>query len=930
MKRLAAMKRGFLKIQNFLLLSAICAGVYFSFSAYKFSPEDGTPPDANRFIQVTLTQPGKLDEPMEMDFLPDGRILIVERKGGVKLVDAKTGVVKIIATIPVNTKYKNKKGQVREAEEGLMGIVVHPKFRQNHWVYLYYADPADTKHVLARWELKGDELVAASKKILMEVPTQREECCHTGGGMAFDQQGNLFLTVGNNTVNPPSGTSNLDERPGFENSDDQRAPGNTNDLRGKILRIHPEDDGSYTIPEGNLFPKGTPKTRPEIYTMGHRNPWRISIDSKTGYVYWGEVGPDASVDTKRGPRGYDEFNQAKGPGFFGWPYFIGDNKPYTAYNYADSTYGASFDPAHPLNKSPNNTGLAELPPAQPAMIWYPYGLSEEFPLVGAAGRSATGGPIYRKADFPKAKRPFPDYYEGKWLVVDFMRGWIMSVSLDDNGNYKSMERFLPEQNFSSAIDMDFGPEGDLYVLEYGSAWFKGNENAQLVRIEYNSGNRKPVVEVLASKKNGALPFKTQLLSTGTKDYDGDVLIYEWKIVGGGQTKILREANPTLTLTKAGTYKASLTVIDAQGAKASKSLDLKAGNEPPAVMIDLAKANRTFYFPGTRLSYAVKVQDKEDGSLQSGRITPAQVAFSVDYLPLGYDQIDAAATHRGADMKAFTSTGQILLAKNDCKSCHLPNKRSVGPSYLEVAKKYKGKASSVENLAQKVIKGGSGVWGDHAMSAHPQLSITDSRAIVEYILSVGDKKTVVKSMPIKGTYTTKASEEQKEKGTYILRAAYRDRGTASMTPLIGEDILVLRYPVLDPEFADITKGFNKVITPGKALYMQGNNSFLAYKDIDLNNISGFALRVMANTRTAAAGGIIEVRLDAPDGMLAAQTSLVDSQQRGWQTVIAPLTGVSGKHTVYFVFKNEKAGANQVILQVMSIEVQAQTNTVTAVN
>jgi cytochrome c len=930
MKRLAAMKRGFLKIQNFLLLSAICAGVYFSFSAYKFSPEDGTPPDANRFIQVTLTQPGKLDEPMEMDFLPDGRILIVERKGGVKLVDAKTGVVKIIATIPVNTKYKNKKGQVREAEEGLMGIVVHPKFRQNHWVYLYYADPTDTKHVLARWELKGDELVAASKKILMEVPTQREECCHTGGGMAFDQQGNLFLTVGNNTVNPPSGTSNLDERPGFENSDDQRAPGNTNDLRGKILRIHPEDDGSYTIPEGNLFPKGTPKTRPEIYTMGHRNPWRISIDSKTGYVYWGEVGPDASVDTKRGPRGYDEFNQAKGPGFFGWPYFIGDNKPYTAYNYADSSYGASFDPAHPLNKSPNNTGLAELPPAQPAMIWYPYGLSEEFPLVGAAGRSATGGPIYRKADFPKAKRPFPDYYEGKWLVVDFMRGWIMSVSLDDNGNYKSMERFLPEQNFSSAIDMDFGPEGDLYVLEYGSAWFKGNENAQLVRIEYNSGNRKPVVEVLASKKNGALPFKTQLLSTGTKDYDGDVLIYEWKIVGGGQTKILREANPTLTLTKAGTYKASLTVIDAQGAKASKSLDLKAGNEPPAVMIDLAKANRTFYFPGTRLSYAVKVQDKEDGSLQSGRITPAQVAFSVDYLPLGYDQIDAAATHRGADMKAFTSTGQILLAKNDCKSCHLPNKRSVGPSYLEVAKKYKGKASSVENLAQKVIKGGSGVWGDHAMSAHPQLSITDSRAIVEYILSVGDKKTVVKSMPIKGTYTTKASEEQKEKGTYILRAAYRDRGTASMTPLIGEDILVLRYPVLDPEFADITKGFNKVITPGKALYMQGNNSFLAYKDIDLNNISGFALRVMANTRTAAAGGIIEVRLDAPDGMLAAQTSLVDSQQRGWQTVIAPLTGVSGKHTVYFVFKNEKAGANQVILQVMSIEVQAQTNTVTAVN
>lgn len=930
MKQIAVLSKSFLKTRNFLLLLTIAAGIYFSFSAYKPLPDEGTPPDANRFTQVTLTQPGKFDEPMEMAFLPDGRVLIVERKGGVKSVDTKTGAVKLIATIPVNTKYKNKKGQVREAEEGLMGIVVHPKFEQNHWIYMYYADPSDTKHVLARWELKGDQLVEGSKKVVMEVTTQREECCHTGGGMAFDQQGNLFLTVGNNTVNPPSGTSNLDDRPGFENNDDQRAPGNTNDLRGKILRIHPEDDGSYSIPEGNLFPKGTPKTRPEIYTMGHRNPWRISVDSKTGFIYWGEVGPDASNDTKRGPRGYDEFNQAKGPGFFGWPYFIGDNKAYVAYNHEDSSYGAPFDPAHPVNKSRNNTGLTELPPAKPAMIWYPYGMSEEFPLLGAAGRSATGGPIYRKADFPNAKRPFPDYYEGKWLIVDFMRGWIMAVDLDENGNYKGMERFLPDLNFSSAIDMDFGPDGDLYVLEYGSAWFKGNENAQLVRIEYNAGNRKPVVEAVASKTSGALPFKTQLLSNGTKDYDGDALKYEWKVVGGGQTKILREANPALTLTKAGTYKVSLTVTDAQGAKASKSLDLKAGNEPPTVAIDLAKANRTFYFPGTNLNYTVKVQDKEDGSLQSGKITPAQVALSVDYLPLGYDQIDAAATHRGADMKAFTSTGQILLNKNDCKSCHMPNKRSVGPSYLEVAKKYKGKPGAVESLAQKVIKGGSGVWGDHAMSAHPQLSVTDSRAIVEYILSSGDKKAAVKSMPVKGMYAIKPAEEQKEKGTYILRAAYRDRGTAAMTPLIGEDIVVLRHPSLDPEMADETKGFNKVITPSKALYLQGNNSYLAYKDIDLTGITAFVLKLQANARAAAAGGVVEVHLDAPDGALAGQTTLVDPQQRGWQTVAAQLSGATGKHTVYFVFKNEKAGANQVVLQISGIEVQAQTGAITSIN
>lgn len=924
MKRFAAHHRKLHSAARLLLLPAFAAALYFGFAAYKPPPVEGTPPDANRFSKVALTDAGKLDEPMEMTFLPDGRVLIVERKGGVKAVDPKTGAVKLLATIPVNTKYKNKQGQLREAEEGLMGIVAHPKFAQNNWVYLYYADPSDSKHVLARWELKGDDLVAASKKVLMEVPTQREECCHTGGGMAFDQQGNLFLTVGNNTVNPQVGTSNLDDRPGRENNDDQRAPGNTADLRGKILRIHPEDDGSYTIPEGNLFPKGTPKTRPEIYTMGHRNPWRPSIDSKTGFLYWGEVGPDASNDSKRGPRGYDEFNQAKGPGNFGWPYFIADNKPYIAYNHEDSSYGAPFNAAKPVNASRNNTGLAELPPAQPAMIWYPYGLSDEFPMLGAAGRSATGGPVFRKADFAAAKRPFPDYYEGKWFIVDFMRGWIMAVSMDDNGNYKGMERFLPDQNFSSAIDMDFSPDGDLYVLEYGSAWFKGNENARLVRIEYNSGNRKPVVEVLATKRSGALPFKTQLLSTGTKDYDGDELKYEWKITGGGQTKILREASPQLSLAKAGTYKATLTVTDAQGAKSTKSLDLKVGNEPPAVSFDLSGANRTFYFPGTQLKYAVKVQDKEDGSLQNGKILPQQVAVSIDYLPLGYDQIDAATTHRGTDMQAFATTGQILIGKNDCKSCHMPNKRSVGPSYLEVAQKYKGKSGAVETLAQKIIKGGSGVWGNHAMSAHPQLSTADSRAMVEYILAIGDKKGAVKSAPVRSTYAIKPAEEQKERGTYILRAAYRDKGTAAMTPLVGEEILVLRHPSLDPELADETKGFNKVITPGKALYMEGNGAYLAFDDIDLTGVNAFMIKASAGTRAAAAGGVVELRLDGPDGTLAGQTAEIAAGQ-ATKTIQLPITGASGRHKLFFVFKNEKAGPNQVIVQINSIDVQPKAAT-----
>src|SRR5690606_21324875 len=186
----------------------------------------------------------------------------------------------------------------------------------------------------------------------------------------------------------------------------RRSAANTNDLRGKILRIKILSDGSYEVPEGNLFPKGTQKTKPEIYVMGNRNPYRISVDQKTGFLYWGDVGPDARNDSleTRGPRGYDEINQARKPGFYGWPLFVGNNYPYRDYNYATGQSGAPFDPEKPVNNSPNNTGLQQLPPAQPAFIWYPYAESPDFPQVGTGGRNAMAGPVYHTDMFPKSSR----------------------------------------------------------------------------------------------------------------------------------------------------------------------------------------------------------------------------------------------------------------------------------------------------------------------------------------------------------------------------------------------------------------------------------------------------------------------------------------------------------------------------------------------
>ena len=577
-----------------LFLNHVWAGLHYVMGGDAPKPLDFSKakPEENRFAKVILQE--KLNEPMELSVLNDGRILFIERHGAVKIYNTKTKKLKTIATIPVSTKYKDKEGKVTEGEDGLLGLNKDPNFASNHWIYLYYSDPVKPENVLTRYTLNGDVLDLKSKKVLLIVPTQREQCCHTGGSIAWDKDGNLYLSTGDNTSPRATAYAPIDERKDRGPWDAQKSSGNTNDLRGKIIRIKPQPNGTYLIPEGNLFAKGTAQTKPEIFTMGHRNPFRISVDQKTGFLYWGEVGPDANSDSTQGPAGHDEVGQARKAGNYGWPHFVGDNKAYSQFDFATKTIGTKYDPSHPINKSPNNTGLNDLPPAQKAFIWYPYGESKEFPLVGTGGRNAMAGPVFYADAFKKAARPFPNYYDGKLLTYEWMRGWIMSVTLDKEGNYVSMERFMPSYKFSNPMDMEFAENGDLYMLEYGSGWFTANDDARLIRIEYNGGNRKPAIELMADKMGGALPFTVNLSSTGTKDADGDPLQYSWKVTSkNGFSKTINEPDAQFTFPKAGIYKATLTVSDDKGGISTQSLELTAGNEPPVVSLTWAKATSHF-------------------------------------------------------------------------------------------------------------------------------------------------------------------------------------------------------------------------------------------------------------------------------------------------------------------------------------------------
>ncbi len=637
-------------------------------------------PEENRFVKTSLVK-GVFFEPTEMTILPNLDVLVTQRRGEILLYKNSTKKVKQVGFLQAYWK-THVKGV--NAEEGVLGLQADPDFRNNHFVYIYYS-PADTSvNRLSRFTLLNDSIDNKSEKVILQLYSQREICCHTGGSIAFGQDRQLYVSTGDNSTpfdedgKPPYNTHNFapqDDRPGHQQYDSRRSAGNSNDLRGKILRIKIKEDGTYDIPAGNLFKPGEPNTRPEIYVMGDRNPYRISVDQKNNFLYWGEVGPDANNDSlsTRGPRGYDELNQARKAGFFGWPLFIGLNIPYRPFDYATGKSGEAYDPARPVNNSRNNTGLKVLPPAQPAFIWYPYGESKEFPQVGAGGRTAMAGPAYYTDLYPKNTR-YPDYFNKKVFFYEWIRGWIKILTLQPNGDLDKMEPFMQSAKFNAPIDMETGPDGRIYVLEYGSGWFAKNPDAGLVRIDYNLGNRAPEIKnIMVNKASGKVPLPVSF-TVSARDPENNKLTYIWNL-GNGVKKQTLVPKLAYTYIKKGNYTVSVEVKDEQNATAkSKTVSVLAGDYAPDLKVKLA------------------------------------------------------------DLKA-NNAGKALMLSLDCKSCHKVNERSIGPAFTDVAKKYPKNNASLTHLSNKIIQGGNGVWGDVSMPAHPNLKPAETKQIINWIFSL---------------------------------------------------------------------------------------------------------------------------------------------------------------------------------------------------
>lgn len=484
---------------------------------------------STEFVKTTLATGALLKEPIELSVAKDGKVFVVERGGDIHMYDPSTSQMSLAIHLDV---YIYAGGY---DVGGPLGIAVAPDFPTDNWVYIYWApkssfsgsankETGKLSYRLGRYRFVGGKIDINTEQVLFEVPSGWET--HNAGSLKFGKGGDLYLSTGDNH-NP--GCSNqyspMDEQPNHFWCDDQGTTANTNELRGKILRIHPEatQQGNgkyYSIPKDNLKEKylslwsvaDQDKVRPEIYTMGHRNPYRIYPDPVTGKLFIAENGPASASDADRGPAGADQWKVTDEAAFLGYPYFLKDNQPYCHWDYAagkcvaiEGQTSMKFDAATPRNNSPNNTGVNILPPAKPAALWEHDGSNVD-PIPGIRGCGPGAGPVYHFDASMDSKVKFPMDFDGKWIFFGIMSpGWQPKLATPP-ANFAPIKTASNPPwgnlNFTGGIhDMEFGPgDGALYVVDYGDVGYNANGNAGLFRITYTGC--QPAVVSIADRQGG--------------------------------------------------------------------------------------------------------------------------------------------------------------------------------------------------------------------------------------------------------------------------------------------------------------------------------------------------------------------------------------------------------------------------------------------
>ena len=504
--------------------------------------------------------------------------------------------------------------------------------------------------------------------------------------------------------------------------DARRSALNTNDLRGKLLRFKVKagditaadankadfgtGTGAYTIPDGNLFPlvAGAPqaRTRPEIHSMGFRNPFRVQVD-ENDVAYISDYSPDANAQQRsRGPSGTGRYEIVRKPSNYGWPTCYKRDLAYYKWNFhefAPNTTSAGT----PLNNPPElhtcdgptqrndsmwnleggpsvEPGLVDVPPVTNPDIWYSYrdnnattplgtpclGYSDPtpgpiapgsttecprlFPELYTGGVGPHGATKYNYDPANPNPKKFPPYYDDSVIIGEWTQDTMREVKLDEQNRVLKINGFLDCGSRANAaagtflfecdnpMDMQWGADGAFYLLTYGNGFNVISPDAGMYKWEYVKGKRPPKAVLTTDKTDGPSPLTVNFSSAGSLDEDPGDSIRFEWNFGDG-SPISTEPNPTHTYTQRGRFTAVLTVFDSSGEKTSTSTIITTGNTTPDGHASTAPLDGGLFSFGDELEFKVTVTDPEDPTISCDDI---KVKFVLGHDTHGHELVSRPA------------------------------------------------------------------------------------------------------------------------------------------------------------------------------------------------------------------------------------------------------------------------------------------------
>ncbi|MEV0715225.1 PQQ-dependent sugar dehydrogenase [Asanoa sp. NPDC050611] len=576
------------------------------------APAAAGPPPTGFTEQVVMSG---LANPTKLVFAPDGRILVAQKNGIIKIYDS------LSDTTP--TTFADLRDEVfTYGDLGLLGLAVPPDFPSTPYVYVSYtfdgpiggsaptyndrcSNDGDclVSNRVSRLRIAGDVMTGSEQVLMHDWCVQYET--HAIGDIGFGPDGALYVSGGEGaspsfpdygqrglvtngcgdpgapvggTMTPPTAEG------GALRSQDVRTPADPTSLSGTFIRVDPATGAA--LPDNPMAGSADPNTR-RILAYGLRNPYRWAFRPGTSEVWFGDIGwrtweeIDRLADPLNGPVEN-----------FGWPCYEGENRQ------------NGYD-------SPNLTLCESLYSHGPSAVVPPqYTYNHAAAVVSGDGCPTGGSSPSAVAFYPAGGGNYPATYRGALFFGDYARQCIWAM-LPGAGGVPDRDHIVPfTSTAATPVDLEIGPDKRLYYVDHTGGTIR--------RFEYNTGNQPPTAAVTATPASGNAPLNVTFDASGSTDPDaGEVLSYQWDFTNNGSWDA-SGVTASYTYTTTGTYTARLRVSDLGGLASEKTVQILVGTGAPTAVIDTPASNPNFKV-GDPIAFSGHATDPQQGNLPASAL-----------------------------------------------------------------------------------------------------------------------------------------------------------------------------------------------------------------------------------------------------------------------------------------------------------------------